>query len=159
MQICEPKQQQPLSLLFGNANEQRVVLKHPNTSEEYWVPATSVQDSRPHPDVRHESVLWASLPSWVQFDIESGRSSACYVRHEGEVEEGDITISTPLGSDGDTRFESCLKRLDEHEFDASGVLRPSHSYYVSLAVNGNYRYAHISCDSGEKALVGVHNNS
>ena len=160
VQICEPKQQQPLSLLFKKADEQRVVLKHPKTTEEYWVPVTSLRDSRPHADARQESVLWSSLPSWLQFDVERGRSgSACYVRQEDGLEESHITIVTPLGSKGDMRFESCLKSLDDHGFDASGVLRPSHSYYVSLAVNGNYRYAHICSDSGEKALAEVHNNS
>src|SRR5256886_16462122 len=47
VQVCEPKQQQPLLLLFKNADEQRVVVKHPETSEEYWIPATKLQDSRP----------------------------------------------------------------------------------------------------------------
>ena len=28
-----------------------------------------------------------------------------------------------------------------------------------LAVNGRYRYAHIFADSGERALIGVHNCS
>ena len=94
--ISEPKQQQPLSLLFKNADQQRVLLTHPKTSEEYWVPATSVRDSRPHADVRHESVLWSSLPPWLQFDVERGSSGrACYVRHGDGVEESDITISTP----------------------------------------------------------------
>jgi hypothetical protein len=159
VQICEPKQQQPLSLLFKNADEQRVVLKHPKTSEEYWIPSTSLRDSRPHPDVRHESVLWSSLPSWLQFDIESGQSgNACYVRHEDGVEESDITVVTPLGSNGDMRFESCLNSLDDHGFDGSGLERPSHCYHVSLAVNGRYRYAHISSESGERALVGLHSN-
>jgi hypothetical protein len=141
--VCEPKQQQPLSLLFKNAEKQRFVLKHPKTSEEYWVPAISVRDSRPHEEVRHESVLWSSLPSWLQFDIERGRSgSACYVRHPDAVEESGITISTPLGRNGDMRFESCLKSLDDHGFDANGLLRPSRSYYVSL---GHYRICAAIC--------------
>jgi hypothetical protein len=160
IQVCEPKQRQPLTLLLKNAEEQRVVLKHPETSGEYWVPATSVRDSHPHADVRQESVSWSSLPSWLQFDIEPGSNgNACYVRHADGVEESDITISTPLGTNGDMRFESCLKSMDDHGFDPSGALRPSHSYYVSLAVSGTYRYAHIRSDSGEKALVGVHKNS
>lgn len=159
--VCEAKQQQPVSLLFKDAEKQRVVLKHPKTGQEYWVPATSVRNSHPHAaEVKQESVLWSSLPSWLQFDIEGGASaSACYVRHEDGAEERNITISTPLGSNADMRFESCLKSLDDHGFDASGVQRPSRSYYVSLAVNGNYRYAHICSDAGEKALVGVHKNS
>ena len=143
VQVCEPKQQQPLLLLFKNADEQRVVVKHPETSEEYWIPATKLQDSRPRPDVRQEFVLWSSLPAWMQFDLKSGqKGSACHVRLENGAEETQITIVTPLGN-GDSRFESYLNSLDRHGFDASGVVRPSHSYYVSLAVNGRYRYAHI----------------
>lgn len=160
IQVCEPKQRQPLSLLFKNAHEDRAELKHPQTAEEYCVPARSVRDSRPHPDVRHESVLWSSLPSWLHFDIESGRSgNACLTRHEDGTEESTITISTPLGSNGDMRFESCLVALDKHGFDATGILRPSHSYYVSLAVSGKYRYARICSDSGDKAVVGIHNKT
>jgi len=104
--------------------------------------------------------LWSSLPAWLQLDIENGRSgNASYVRDEDGTDYRDITIVTPLGASGDVRFELCLKSLDDHGFDPSAVLRPSHSYYASLAVNGTYRYVHICADSGEKAVVGIHNNS
>ena len=48
IQLCEPKQRQPLSLLFKNADERRIVLRHPETAEEYWIPSTNLRDSHPH---------------------------------------------------------------------------------------------------------------
>ena len=158
VQVCEPKKQ-PLSLLFDGAEEHRLLLRHPETLDEYWVPAASVRDSRPHPEARQEFVLWSSLPTWLHFDFVNGqKGSAVHVRREDGSEDTQITIVTPLGN-GDSRFESYLNSLDHHGFDPSGTLRPAHSYYVSLACDGRYRYAHISSDSGEKGLIGMHNNS
>ena len=158
IQVCEPKPW-TRALLFKSADEHCVVLRHPKTSDEYWIPVTKLRDGHPSADdFRQESVLWSSLPAWLQFDFEDGlRAAALHVRREDGTEDTQITIVTPLG-DAASRFESYLNSLDTLGFDASGV-RPSNTYYVSLAVNGRYRYAHISCDSGEKALIGVHDNS
>ena len=77
-------------------------------------------------------------------------------RDENGAEDSHITIVIPVESDPDARFESCLNSRDDHGFDGSGLERSPNNYYVRLAVNGRFRYAHVRSESGDKALVAVH---
>jgi len=149
-------------LVLVGRNDERVTLRHEFIDEEYWAPVNAVRDSEPQAverePFREEPVMWSLLPPWAQFSVDDGSEGQARVRRgENGAEEWDASILSPLEGDPQSAFEFCLDSLDAHGFDASGIQRPNHSYFVSIMPGGHSRNAHIRSEAGDQAIVTVLN--
>jgi hypothetical protein len=149
-------------LLLVGRHHERATLRHPDTGEEYWVPADALCDSEP-PDARPEGprtepLIWSLLPAWAQFGVDNGKQGeVCRYRGQSGAEEWNASIRSRVDGDPRSVFESCLDSLDANGFDASGTQRPHHSYYVSVLQWGHSLNAHIQSEIGDYAIVTVLN--
>lgn len=110
------------------------------------------------PTPRTERIEWARLPEWVQFGIPRGTEGELYVDVEGDgrVCRAWVMFEVP-GTSPRALLESCLRRLDEYGFDASGAQRPEHSYYLSALQLGHSVTVQVVSEAGERAMVCVLN--
>jgi hypothetical protein len=149
-------------LLLVGRNEERVTLRHPYTTDEYWAPVDALRDSEP-PDARREPprtepIVWRLLPAWAQFSLDSLSEGEVYrSRSETGAEEWNASIRTPVEGDPQSVFESCLDSLDAHGFDASRTQRQDRSYFVSVLQRGHSRNAHVQSEAGDRAIATVLN--
>ena len=110
------------------------------------------------PPSRKECIEWARLPDWVQFGIPRGTEGEIYI----DIEEGgwqcraEVMCDMPEASPGAV-VESCLRSLDEHGFDGSGVEKPEHSYYLSVLQWGHSVTVRVRTEAGEEGTVCVLN--
>ncbi len=117
-------------------DQERVVLRHESSGEEYWAPIDALTDTEPTPVVRPqmEPITWSLLPEWVQFGFESGTQGRVH-RYQDQNGEQRWNASVRKNFEGspEAMFEFCLDSLDSFGFDASGTDWPEHNYFVSLA--------------------------
>jgi hypothetical protein len=147
-------------------NDERAILQDPETGEEYVAPASALTEydqrarierySRPR---ETETILWSSLPAWIQFGF--GEGSLGEVHRQDEPDgEGTWEASILQQIDADDHleiFEACLNKLDACGFDPTGSERPDRSYLVSVLQSGHSLNAHVRTEAGESGSLTVLN--
>jgi hypothetical protein len=139
------------TIQLGRRNPPRVP---PASMDDEDTPAAPVVYQQP----RKESIEWARLPDWVQFGIPRGKEGELYVDTEEDGRQCRAWVRCEVPDDSPRALlERCLRRLDEYGFDASGVVRPEHSYYLSVLQWGHSVTIRVASEAGEQAMVCVLN--
>jgi hypothetical protein len=152
----------PKILELVDRDHERATLREPFSGKECWVPAHALTDVEPdilelEPEPAG-SVIWSSLPEWVQFGIEDGCKGMAGIRREpGRVRTWEASIGKDLEGDHRAAFDSCLHSLDARRFDASGAVTPDRSYFVEVTRSGSSLTAFVHSDAGDRAEVIVLN--
>jgi hypothetical protein len=148
----------PRNLVLVERDHGRATLREPYSGKEYWVPAQALTDVEP--DILElepkpaGSVIWSSLPEWVQFGIDAGSEGEASIRREpGRVRTWEAGIGKDFDGDHRLAFDSCLDSLDARRFDASGAETPDRSYFVEVSQSGRSLRASIHCDADDRAEV------
>jgi hypothetical protein len=154
----------PHRLLLVAQDGNTVQLRHPTfAADEFWAPIDAVRDTEPPSEnrfrpPRRSTVLWSSLPEWVQFGSGFGTEGEITLQSD---EQGsarwNAQLLTRFNGDPDRAFESSLDYLEGQGFDPSGTDRPERSYYVSVLQWGHSLNARIQSASGEGGRVSVLN--
>lgn len=154
----------PLRLRLLEQNEECAILQNLETGEECIAPARALIEVDPQESlVRYsrpqetETILWSSLPDWIQFGFTDGTRGELY-RHRTQNggDSWNTSISIPI-EDDDHRdvFEACLNNLDACGFDAGGIERPERSYLVSVRQWGHSLNARMRSDAGDGGSLTV----
>ncbi len=105
-----------------------------------------------------ETIPWVSLPEWAQFvfDIRERGEVRRHSSPAGNTWDASIVLHLP---DGDHReiFATCLESLDRRGFDATGIDRLDHCYYVSILQWGHSLNAHVCSDGGDRGSLTIVN--
>jgi hypothetical protein len=154
------------SLQLLERSGDQAILQNADTGEEYVAPASALtkfdeeEFIERHSRAREtESIVWTSLPEWVQFAFEIDDRGEVHRRSGAQGREvWDASVTLHL-DDGDHRgvFAACLNSLDACGFDATGIERPDHSYRVSILQWGYSLNAHVRSYAGESGSLTVLN--
>jgi hypothetical protein len=147
-------------------NDERVILQDTGAGEEYVAPASALTEYDPQQRIERysrprevESILWSSLPRWIQFGFEE--ASLGEVHRQGALNGEEIWEASILrqidAADHLEVFEACLNNLDACGFDPSGVERLDRSYHVSVFQQGHSLNVHVRSEAGEGGTLTVLN--
>jgi len=149
----------PPYLHFLEQDHERVKMRSAeHRPKECWAPVSAISKTEPSVEKKcsfvTESILWSSLPKWIQFNIEDGREGKVYLWEEEDGSKGwNAQISAQIEGDPRSAFESWLDDLEALGFAMRGTEGLDRGYYIS--VMWNWPSAHIQSGSGDEGSIGM----
>ncbi|HEY4355840.1 MAG TPA: hypothetical protein VGN16_08845 [Acidobacteriaceae bacterium] len=142
----------------GEAGD-RLLLRDQWTGKEFWAPLAALVDTRPpEPAPKRppepETILWDSLPEWVQFTLEPGSQGE--LRRHADVEDlNSWEASITVRHDGChvCIFEACIETLNARGFATAAAEGTYGTYYVSSFQEGASLNLHVQSTTGERCSV------
>jgi hypothetical protein len=147
---------EPKYLVFGGEINGRVILRNPDTNDELWAPPAALTECPPdHPDVNRSSpekvrISWMLLPDWIQIKVvPETEVTACSLRGKTLVGFSSMRLATDIRTD----IDRLLEQLDTFGFDATGIHKPDHSYYLRPMTGGRHIEVCVHEKSGDRASL------
>jgi hypothetical protein len=152
---------EPKYLLFVREENGRVILRNPDTGDEYWARVEATTDSKPpfvlgtrREPAKEVPILWALMPSWMQFDLPNNTVGSAVTIPVAGCWAAGLPPTRFVGSAHD-RLEIFLNSLDEHGFDGSGIERSDRSYFITCMTGGRHMGVRIKTETEESGSITV----
>jgi len=154
---------EPKYLLYGGEENGRVILRKPDSGDEYWAPAEALTDSKPRfvlgakrerEREKEVPILWSLLPSWMQFELPPETMGTATFSPTRAHWAAGISCMKFEGSLHD-KLEACLNHLDQQGFDGTGVEQPDRSYFLTCFEGGRHMGVDIKTEIGETGYISV----